>query len=390
MVKKKSIYLDHAAATPVRQEVQKAMQPFFSSHFGNPSSLYSEGQTAKKALDESRKTIANIIGAQSDTIVFTSGGTESNNLAILGVADANSGNGKQIVTLNIEHHAVIEPMKKLEERGWKVTVLAADKTGLIEPKKITDAITPETVLVSIMYANNEVGTIEPIAEIGRMIMQYRKEHNTDLPYFHTDACQAAGYLDLKVEKLHVDLMSLNSGKIYGPKGVGVLYVRRGVKINARVFGGGQENGWRAGTENVAGVVGFAKALELAQSEKTKESDRLSRLTDYFWRQIQKNFPAAILNGPALGKDRLPNNLSVTFPGLDGEKLVIYLDNEGVMCSTASACSIVSDEPSHVLCALQISRQNVKSTLRFSLGKSTTKRDIEYTVKSLLKVSKLIK
>lgn len=390
MVKKREIYFDHAATTPVREGVQKIMQPFFSVHFGNPASLHEEGKIAKKTLNDSKKTIANIIGAQPDTIIFTSGGTESNNLAIFGVAEGSRLTERHLISLNIEHLSIIEPLKHLKSQGLSVTLLTTDRAGLIDPEKIIKAITPETILITIMYANNEVGAIEPIAEIGRRILQYRKEHGTELPYFHTDACQAAGYLELNVEKLHVDLMTINSGKIYGPKGVGMLYVRRGVKVQARQIGGGQENGLRAGTENVAGIVGFAAALMLAQKEKLKEAARLSKLTNYFWKKLHHDFPDTILNGPSIGETRLQNNLSVIFPGFEGEQLVIYLDNEGIRCSAASACTAINDEPSHVLCALQIGSKNARSTLRFSLGKSTTKRDIDDTIKALHKVTKLIR
>ena len=389
-MKQRMVYLDHAATTPVRREALKQMRPFFDQHFANPASLYREGVLAKKTLDGARARIAGIIGAQPDTIVFTDGGSESNNLAIFGVAEANRERGRQIISSNLEHSTVMEPLSQLARQGWGVNMAPSDKSGLIDTDKIMNLITPETVLVSIMYANNEIGAKGPIAEIGRRILKYRQEHSTALPYFHTDACRAAGYLELDVEKLHVDLMSLNSGKIYGPKGAGMLYSRRGVKINARQFGGGQEGGLRAGTENVAGIVGFAAALELAQEEKTKESARLRKLTNYFWKKIQKNFSNAKLNGPELGESRLPNNLNITFPGLDGEQMVLYLDAEGVMCSTASACDALSDEPSHVLCALQIPSSDVRSTLRFSLGRSTTKADIDYTIGALHKAAGLIR
>ncbi len=389
MPKKKLIYLDHASTTPVRDEVLQAMRPFFSLHYGNPASLHTEGRIAQKALTDSRKKISDITGSQPDAIIFTSSGTESDNLAIFGATGALRDRGRHIISVGIEHHAVIEPLKQLETQGWSVTYISPDKTGLIDPEKIFSAITPQTVLITVMYANNEVGTILPIAEIGKRLLQYRKARNSELPYFHTDACQAAGYLDLSVEKLHVDLMTLNSGKIYGPKGVGMLYVRRGVKIQAQQFGGGQERGLRAGTENIPGIVGFAAALELAQKEKIKETARLTKLTDYFWKQLKKLVPEASLNGPLVGEDRLPNNLSITFPGMNGEQLLIYLDNEGVMCSTASACAAISDEPSHVLCALQISAQDIRSTLRFSLGRSTTKQDIDYTIQAIRKIKKLL-
>ncbi len=389
MPHKKTIYLDNASTTPVREEVLKAMMPFFSLHYGNPASLHTEGRIAQKALTDSRKKISDSIGSQPDTIIFTSGGTESNNLAIFGLEETSKGSGRHLISISSEHHSVLMPLKQLEKAGWSVTYLQTDKNGLLDPDDVLKAITGETVLITVMYANNEIGTVLPIAEIGKRLLQYRKAHNSELPYFHTDACQAAGYLDLNVEKLHVDLMTLNSGKIYGPKGVGMLYVRRGVKIETQQFGGLQEHGRRAGTENIPGIVGLATALELAQKDKNKEAARLTKLTNYFWKHLKKNVPEAVLNGPQIGEERLPNNLSVTFPGMDGEQLLIYLDHEGVMCSTASACASISDEPSHVLCALQIAEQDIRSTLRFSLGRSTTKQDIDYTIQAIRKIKKLL-
>lgn len=385
----KKIYLDHAAATPVRKEVLKAMELFFNFHFGNPSSLYSEGQFAQKALLEARKTVASVLNSQPDTITFTSGGTESDNLAVVGTAKALKDKGMHIVSVATEHHAVLEPLRILERLGWNITYLPVDKNGFVTAEEVKKAIRPETVLISVMYANNEIGTIQPIADIGRMLLQYRKNNKTSLPYFHTDSCQAAGYLPLDVEKLHVDLMTLNGGKIYGPKGAGALYVRRGVPLEPVQMGGDQENKRRAGTENIPGIVGFSKALELVAKEASKESARVCKLSRYFFDKLHKNFSGILLNGPEIGEGRLPNNVNILIPSIDGEKYVIYLDTNGVMCSTASACTAISSEPSHVIQALGRSETEVRSSLRFTLGKSTSKKDIDKVIKILQKVRKLL-
>lgn len=408
MQKQKTIYLDHAATTPVDEKVLKVMQPFFSAHFGNPSALYSASVKANEALNDARRSIAEVLNTQPDTIIFTSGGTESDNLAIFGIANSPLEGGvggvmnealkphthlppsreesattkKHIISIGIEHPAVLEPLERLKNQGWVITYIPVDKTGLVNASEVIKAIRPETILISIMFANNEIGTIEPIAEIGRQLLRYRKEHNTSLPYFHTDACQAAGYLDLSVEKLHVDLMTVNSGKIYGPKGVGCLYVRRGLSLEPQQLGGSQEKHLRAGTENIPGIVGFAKALELVHQSKQKETLRLEKLTAYFWQQIQKKFSHVTLNGPIVGDKRLPNNLNITFPGVDGEALLIYLDSFGISCSTGSACTATTAEPSHVLKTIGLTEAQIKSTIRFSLGKTTSKQDIDYTIRAL--------
>lgn len=386
---KKTVYLDHAATTPVDPGVFKAMQPYFSKHYANPSALYKEALVTNSIIAAARRETAEVLRTNMDSVIFTSGGTEANNLAVFGIARAHKKHGKHIITTEIEHHTILYPLEQLEEDGWSVTRLPVDKNGLVKAADVIKAIRPETVFISVMYANNEIGSIEPIAEIGRQLLRYRKEKKTSYPLFHTDAAQAAGYLELDVEKLHVDLMTMNGGKIYGPKGSGVLYVRRGTALQPLMFGGSQERGMRAGTENVSGVVGFAEALALAQKLKTKETKRLEKLTSYFLKQLSKKVPDVTLNGPEMGESRMPNNVNVIFRGVDGEALVIYLDSLGVQCATGSACTAVSREPSHVLAAIGKSEQEILSSIRFTLGRSTTKEALDYTVHSIVKALKMV-
>ncbi len=396
--KKKMIYLDHAAATPLDETVLKAMKPYFASTFANPSSLYSLGVKAKNAIEEARQKIAEILFTQPDTIYFTSGGTESNNLAIIGSTWISEPKGKHIITTRIEHDSVLRPIQELEQNcGFTVTYLEVDENGLVSIDEFKKALRPETVFVSIMYANNEIGTIEPIAEIGREILKWRKTNNTIYPYFHCDAAQAPNYLDLQVEKLHVDLMTLNGSKIYGPKGVGILYKRRGVKMQPQSYGGRQEKGVRAGTENVPGIVGFSKALELVQKNREKKSTEMAKLRDYFWQKMQKQISNIELNGPQIALlppkagtrndsfDRLPSNINVYFKDVEAEALVLYLDSYGIFVSAGSACSTESNEPSHVLKAIGCSDEKANSSIRFSLGKDTTKKDIDDVMKYLPKI-----
>ncbi|MDD2757845.1 MAG: cysteine desulfurase family protein [Patescibacteria group bacterium] len=378
----KKIYLDHAATTPVDERVFSAMKPYFMKEFGNPSALYNLGRTAQTAVTEARKKIAGLLHALPENIIFTGSGSESDNLAILGVVKAHQHKGKHIVSLGIEHHAVLRPLEDLAKNGFAVTYVPVGKDGLVDVEAVVKAIRPETILVTIMYANNEMGAIQPIAEIGREILKYRKAHNTIYPFWHSDACQASEYLDLDVEKLHVDLMTLNGSKMYGPKGVGMLYLRRGVSIKPLILGGGQEKSRRAGTENVPAIVGLAKALELAQKDKAKESARLRELTAYFWKKIQEKIPDVRLNGPAIGESRLPNNLNVTFMNIEGEAMLLYLDEYGIMCSTGSACTSESLEPSHVLRAMGMPFEMAHGSLRFTFGHSNTRADIDYILKYL--------
>ena len=382
--KKRLVYLDHAATTYVDPEVKKTMDPFFSDIFGNPSGLYNKGLEANSYLNDARRKVAEILRALPDNIIFTGGGTESDNLAIFGVARKHQNQGKHIITTKIEHHAVLHPCEQLEKEGFSVTYLEPDSEGFISPKKIRAAMTPETILVSVMYANNEIGTVEPIAEIGKEILKWRKEKNTVFPYFHTDACQAAGALELDTEKLHVDLMTLNGSKIYGPKGVGVLYKRRNVDIQPIILGGGQEFNLRSGTENLAGIMGLAKALELSQNNRSDENIRLFNLRNYLWEQIQSKIGKLKLNGPMLEHSslRLPNNLNVSFLDIEGEALLLYLDNYGICCSTGSACTSTSLEPSHVLTACGLPYEYSHGSLRFTLGKISTKEDVDYVMEYL--------
>jgi len=386
---KQNVYLDHAATTPMDERVLKTMIPFFTEVYGNPSSLHAPGQQAHEAVSQARKTVAKLISAHEDEIVFTSGGTESDNLAILGVikigeADVKSRLGKDviphIISNELEHPAVLELLLVLQKRGEiELTLVKADKDGVLLAKNIAEEIKNNTILVSVMYANNEIGTIEPISDLGKLIIKNRKQTGLTYPLLHTDACQAAGYLDLNVEKLHVDLMTLNGGKIYGPKGVGALYIRRGVRLLAQVIGGGQERGLRSGTQNVPGIVGFAKALDLVQAKREKESARLEKLRDRLIEGLLK-IPKSRLNGHAI--KRLPNNVNISFMDIEGEAAMLYLDAKGVYCSTGSACASTSLDPSHVILALGMSYEAAHGSLRFTLGKSTTKADIDYVIKVL--------
>ena len=387
----KHIFLDNASTTPVDPEVLKIMTPYFTNFFANPSSLHSPGQEAAKAVRYSRKLIAQIINGHENEIIFTSGGTESDNLAIQGVVNAYYQNQKEkphIITSAIEHPAVLATLIKLEKQNKiSLTQIKPNKKGIISTSDVIDALQKETILVSIMYANNEIGTIQPINEIGRKIIKYRQKNKSNYPYFHTDACQASGYLDLNVEQLHVDLMTLNSGKIYGPKGIGMLFVRRGTKIKSMIYGGSQEFRLRAGTENVPNIVGFAKALEIVQKKRKKESARLEKLRDYLIQELLK-IPKSRLNGDS--KKRLPNNINISFLDVEGESVMLYLDAEGIYCSTGSACASTSLHPSHVILALGLSYEGAHGSIRFTLGSQTKKSDLQYLVKKLPPIIKRLR
>jgi len=376
---KKLVYLDHAATTPTDERVVEAMQPYFTEKFANPSGLYAIGRDVNGALNDARRSIAQSLHALPDTIIFTGGGTESDNMAIFGVARKYIDKGKHIITTTIEHHAVLHSCEQLEKEGFDVTYLEPDSQGFISPKKVTAALREDTILVSIMYANNEVGTIEPIDDIGREILKWRKKHATKFPFFHTDACQAPGACELDVEKLHTDLLTLNGSKIYGPKGVGILYKRRNVQLQPIIFGGGQEMRLRSGTENVPGIVGLAKALQLAQENSQDENMRLIDLRNYFWDRLEKEIPKVRLNGADLGLTRLPNNLNISILDIEGEALLLYLDEYGIVCSTGSACTSDSLDPSHVLLAMGMPYEYAHGSLRFTLGKTTTKEDVDYVM-----------
>lgn len=367
----KQIYLDNASTTPVDSRVLKVMQPFFSEDFGNPGSMHDLGLSAREAMSESRQKIASILNCKSSEIIFAGSGTESINLAITGVAMF-EGKG-HIITSNAEHKAVLETCKYLEKQGFKITYLDVDKFGMIDPKDVEKTITPETILVSIMYANNEIGTINPLKDISKIT----RKHNI---IFHTDACQAGGYLNIDINELGVDLLTLNSSKIYGPKGVGLLYIRKGVHLTPIIHGGGQENRLRSGTENVSGIVGFAEALRIAQESKPKESERLIQLVNILKNNLLDNIPKIIINGNP--NHRLPNNLSVSFLDVEGESIVLHLNEKGILAATGSACTSNTLEPSHVLLATGLTKEAAHGTIRFSLGRHTTEEDIEYVIKIL--------
>lgn len=378
----KQIYLDTAAATPLDGGVRQAMVKYFSTDFGNPSSLHRPGVTAKLAVEEAREKAAMSLAAHPDEIIFTGGGTEANNLAILGLTgQAQRGH---IITSVIEHASVLEPCRALEREGWLVTYLPVEPDGLINPKFLVKALRPDTVLVSVAYANNEIGVIQPIREIAKVIRHFKKLQADKLqvnsyPFFHTDACQTPRFLDLDVRRLGVDLMTINSGKIYGPKGVGCLYVRRGLRLAPLQVGGGQERGLRSGTENVAGIVGFAAALELCGKLREKESVKLTKLRDYFIDRLLK-FGDVTLNGSLIA--RLPNNVNVSFVGADSEYLVLNLDALGVAASSGSACSVHTEDSSYVIKALGDSKEQARGAVRFTLGRDTTKEDLNYVLKIL--------
>lgn len=375
------VYLDHAATTPMDPRVLEAMLPYLGTAYGNPSSFHSVGKDVKDALDDARERMAAIFHVRPDELIFTSGGTESDNLAILGVCRANASHGKHLVITAFEHHAVLEAAMHLEKKeGFEVTYLKPDHDGLISVAQVMEAIRPDTLLVSIMYANNEIGTIQPIQEIGNAIQKRRVETKAAFPAFHTDACQATGFLDLDVEKLHVDLMTVNGSKMYGPKGVGALYVRRGIKLQPLQFGGTQEKGARAGTENVAGIIGMAKALELVQADRVAESERLTKLRDKLIAGIRERIPKVRLNGHAT--KRLPNNANLSLMDVEGEAMILYLDAAGIYVSTGSACTSTTLDPSHVILSLGLPYEVAHGSVRFSLGHATTDKDVDYVLETL--------
>ncbi len=361
------IYLDHASTTPADPEVVAAMLPWCGEQFGNPSTVYSLGLTSASAVERARQTIAECLGAETGEIYFTSGGTEADNWAILGAAEAQQKKGRHLITSTIEHHAVLETMEYLEKRGYEVTRVPVGPAGLVDPDDVRKAIRPDTILVSIMHANNEVGTVQPIAEIGKIT----REAGVLL---HTDAVQTAGKLPLDVNQLGVDMLSISAHKFYGPKGVGLLYLRKRTRISPLLHGGGQERGRRAGTTNVPGVVGMAKALELARDRMADDAARERELRDRLWKGLSEGIQALYLNGDM--ERRLPGNLNVRLDGIEGESMILMLDMEGICVSSGSACTTGSLEPSHVLLALGIPAEHAHGSLRVTLGRSTTVEDID--------------
>jgi cysteine desulfurase len=370
------IYLDNAASTPVHEQVLHEMIPFLQDQFGNPSSIHRYGRFAQRAIQNARKQIAHLINSEPNEILLTSGGTESNNTALFGLAHAAKGN--HIITSSIEHEAILEPCKKLEKEGFEITYIPVDDSGLVNSKDIEKSITPETCLVSIMFANNEVGTIQPIQEISKIC------HDKQI-VFHTDAVQAVGKVKLDVKELGIDMLSISSHKINGPKGVGALYIKKGIEIIPFIFGGGQENGMRSGTENVASIVGFGKACQLAHENMKQNILHLQNIRNNLIVKVMKEIPLVTLNGHS--DQRIANNAHFTFLGVNGEDLIIKLDENGIAASTGSACSVRVQKESHVLKAMGFSHDQIAGSLRLTVGISNTDLEIEKTVEILKKVVK---
>ena len=372
----KLVYMDNAATTPVKEEVLKEMIPYFTEYYGNPSSIYGLGSKSKVAVEQSREKIANILNVKPREIFFTSGGTEADNWAIRGVAYGNKRKGNHIITSSIEHHGILHTCEYLETQGFEVTYLDVDSDGLIDLEELKSAIKDETILISIMFANNEIGTIQPVKEIG----QIAKENKI---YFHTDAVQAVGHIDIDIEDLNIDLLSMSAHKLYGPKGQGALYVRTGVKIDPLVSGGAQERRKRAGTENVPAIVGMARALELAYEDMDEKNLKLIGLRDYLIEEIQKNIGYTLLNGHPT--KRLPGNVNISFNFIEGESLLLSLDMENIAASSGSACTSGSLDPSHVLLAIGLKHEVAHGSLRLTLGDFNTREEIDYVVEKLVEI-----
>ncbi len=378
MFAERHVYLDHASTTPIDARVLERMRPFLEMEYGNPSSFHIVGKRAKDAVEEAREQVAVVLGARPDEITFTSGGTEADNLAVLGFARKNAEHGKHIVSVKTEHPAVLEAVEHLvAKEGFEVTFLEVDRAGNIEPEAVLAAIRPDTILVTLMYANNEIGTILPIAEIGKRIQKLKQEKKSLYPVFHTDACQATGALSLNVVALHVDMMTVNGSKIYGPKGVGALYVKRGLKLEPLQFGGQQEKGRRPGTEFVSGIVGLGEAMRIAEAEREAFVARLTPLREQLIEGVVARIPKIRINGDRV--NRLPNNVNISFMDIEGEALLLYLDAKGVYAATGSACTSASLDPSHVILALGLPYEVAHGSIRFTLGRSTTKEDVEYVL-----------
>lgn len=367
------VYLDNSATTRLDDEVLKAMTPYFSDVYGNASSLHAFGREALEAVDKSRETVAALLGAYPNEIYFTSGGTESDNWALKGAAETYGKYGKHIITTAIEHPAMMETCHSLEKQGFEVTYVGVNADGLVDPEDIRKAVREDTILVSVMFANNEMGAIQPIGEIGK----FCREEGI---LFHTDAVQAAGTIKIDVKELNIDMLSLSAHKFHGPKGMGLLYLRNGVKLGKLIVGGHQERGNRAGTTNTPGIVGMAKALEISVRDMEKNNEHMRKLRDYFIDRVEKEIPYCHLNG---GREhRLVNNANFSFDYIEGESILMVLDLNGIAVSSGSACSSGSLEPSHVILATGASMEQAHSSIRFSLGKETTKEEIDYTVETL--------
>lgn len=372
----KLIYLDNAATTKVRPEVLDAMLPYFTEEFGNASAVYQFAGAGKKALEDSRASVARVLGARKEEIYFTAGGSESDNWALIATAEAYKAKGNHIITSKIEHHAVLHTCEYLEKHGCEVTYLDVDENGVVDLEQLKASIKDTTILISIMFANNEIGTIQPIKEIGAIA----REHGV---LFHTDAVQAFGHLDIKVDDYNIDMLSASGHKLNGPKGIGMLYIRKGVKIRSFIHGGAQERRRRAGTENIPGIVGLAKALEIMDAERERENARLTSLRDHLIERVMKEIPHTRLNGHPT--DRLPNNANFSFQFVEGESLLLSLDMKGICGSSGSACTSGSLDPSHVLLAIGLPHEIAHGSLRLTLGLDTTMEDIDFTVDAVKQI-----
>ena len=372
-MEKKLIYMDNAATTPVKPEVLDAMLPYFTEKFGNPSSIYSISSENKKAITDAREVIAKTINTTPENIYFTAGGSESDNWALKATADAYASKGKHIITTKIEHHAILHTCEYLETKGFEITYLDVDENGLVKLDELTAAIRPDTILISVMFANNEIGTIEPIAEIGKIA----HEHGV---LFHTDAVQAYTQVPIDVEAMNIDMMSTSGHKINGPKGIGFLYIRKGVKIKSFIHGGAQERHRRAGTENVTGIIGLAKAAEIATANMKERTAEEIKVRDHLIERIEKEIPYAKLNGDRV--KRLPNNVNFSFQFVEGESMLILLDSKGICASSGSACTTGSNKPSHVLVAIGLPQEVAYSSLRITFGEDNTKEDVDYLLEKL--------
>lgn len=374
-------YFDHAATTAVKEEVLKEMIPYYCIEYGNASSLYSIGRKSRKILENSREKVARVLNCKPKEIYFTSCGSESDNLAIKGIAKKNKNKGKHIITTKIEHPAVLNTCKSLEKDGFVVTYLGVDKDGFISLEELKNSIREDTILISIMFANNEIGTIEPIKEIGRIV----KEKGI---IFHTDCVQAVGNVKIDVKELGIDLLSLSSHKFYGPKGVGAIYINENVEFEKIQDGGHQEKNKRAGTENIAGIVGLAKAIELADKNLEKYNSKLITLRDFYFDEITKNIPNVKINGSK--EKRLPGNANVSFKNINGEQLLLELDSLGICASSGSACTSGQSEPSHVLTAIGLNAEYIQGSLRTTFGEENTKEDVEFLIKSIIEITNKIR
>lgn len=369
-------YFDHAATTRVKEEVLREMIPYFNMQYGNASSIYSIARQSKRAIEDARQKVANAINSKVKEIYFTSCGTESDNLALKGVAYSNMQKGKHIITSKIEHPAILESCKTLEKQGFSITYLNVDEEGFISLEELEKSIRPDTILISIMFANNEIGTIEPVKQIGEIAKKYQI-------IFHTDCVQAIGNAKIDVNEMNIDLLSMSAHKFYGPKGVGALYVREGIQFDRIQDGGHQEKNKRSGTENVAGIVGLGKAIEIADKNLDEHIKKLTDLRDYYLSQLKEKIPNCKINGSI--EKRLPGNANVSFPNVDGEELLLKLDEKGICASTGSACSSGSSNPSHVLVAIGLDKEFANGALRITLGDDNTKEDIDFLVEQLLKI-----